>query len=94
MEPTLTPAVIALIALGFIFTIIYLLVRKYYYVKPATRIIFYSVILAPILIAGVLFNNDYISDRQLRSESNNIVEKAIQMADESSSSDNVLKQNE
>ena len=94
MEPTLTPAVISLTVLGIIIFIIYLIVRKYYHVKSLAKIGFYLAILAPILVAGVLFNNEYISDRQLRSEANNIVEKAIEMADESSSTDNILKQNE
>jgi|GEM_PF-4285049 len=94
MEPTLTLAVISLTVLGIIIFIIYLIVRKYYHVKSLAKIGFYLAILAPILVAGVLFNNEYISDRQLRSEANNIVEKAIEMADESSSTDNILKQNE
>ena len=94
MEPTLTPTVILLIVLGIFILILYLIVRNYYHVKPIAKIGFYIAILIPILIAAVLFNNDYISDRQLRSEANNIIDKAIEMADESSSDDNVLKKNE
>ena len=95
METALTPTVISLIALGIIIFIIYLIIRKYYRLKSKTRIGFYAAILIPILLAGVLFNNDYISDRQLRSEANNIVEKAIELADKpSDDEDDVLKKDE
>jgi len=93
MEPTSTSAIISLIAFGIIVFIIYIMIRRYYYIKPIARLGFYTAILVPVLLAGVLFS-DYVSDKKLRSEANNIVDKAIELADESAYDDNILKQDE
>ena len=91
MESTLSPVAISLLVLGCLILIIYILVRKYYIVKTNIKIGFSAACFVCFLGAGLLFNNGYISDRQLKAEANNIVEKAIQAADESALKDDILK---
>ncbi len=74
--------VLPLLGVGILFTLIYFLLNRIYWLSSWVKIAFLLVIVGSLLSAGLITGKKYFSKANFKQDANNIVEKAVEDLDQ------------